>query len=137
MIKFDDEKILLLHQMIIESSGGRDGIRDFNLIDSAINSLYQTYDGVELYPTKEEKGAKLGYSLISNHAFVDGNKRVGLLSMLSFLSINGLKLNYTDDELIDLGLSLADGKIKYQDLLNWIKNHEIKINAEENMFIKD
>lgn len=137
MIKFDDEKILLLHQMIIESSGGRDGIRDFNLIDSAINSLYQTYDGVELYPTKEEKGARLGYSLISNHAFVDGNKRVGLLSMLSFLSINGLKLNYTDDELIDLGLSLADGKIKYQDLLNWIKNHEIKINAEENMFIKD
>ncbi len=137
MIKFDDEKILLLHQMIIESSGGKDGIRDFNLIDSAINSLYQTYDGVELYPTKEEKGARLGYSLISNHAFVDGNKRVGLLSMLSFLSINGLKLNYTDDELIDLGLSLADGKIKYQDLLNWIKNHEIKINAEENMFIKD
>ncbi len=137
MIKFDDEKILLLHQMIIESSGGRDGIRDFNLIDSAINSLYQTYDGVELYPTKEEKAARLGYSLISNHAFVDGNKRVGLLSMLSFLSINGLKLNYTDDELIDLGLSLADGKIKYQDLLNWIKNHEIKINAEENMFIKD
>ncbi len=137
MIKFDDEKILLLHQMIIESSGGRDGIRDFNLIDSAINGLYQTYDGVELYPTKEEKGARLGYSLISNHAFVDGNKRVGLLSMLSFLSINGLKLNYTDDELIDLGLSLADGKIKYQDLLNWIKNHEIKINAEENMFIKD
>lgn len=137
MIKFDDEKILLLHQMIIESSGGRDGIRDFNLIDSAINCLYQTYDGVELYPTKEEKGARLGYSLISNHAFVDGNKRVGLLSMLSFLSINGLKLNYTDDELIDLGLSLADGKIKYQDLLNWIKNHEIKINAEENMFIKD
>ena len=83
MIKFDKEKVLLLQQLVIESSGGSNGVRDFGLLDSAIESVYQTFDGQELYPTKEEKGARLGYTLVSNHAFVDGNKRIGLLVMLS------------------------------------------------------
>ena len=124
MIKFDKDKVLLLQQLVIESSGGSAGVRDFGLLDSAIETAYQTFDGKELYPTKEEKAARLGYNLISNHAFVDGNKRVGLLVMLSFLAINGINLKYTDDELIEIGLSLADGKMKYDELLNWIKSHE-------------
>lgn len=125
MIRFDKEKVLLLQQLIIKSSGGTAGVRDFGLLDSAINSVYQTFDGVELYPSKEEKGARLGFCLVSNHAFVDGNKRIGLLVMLSFLAINGIKMKYTDDELIEIGLALADGKMKYEDLLNWIKEHKI------------
>lgn len=124
MIKFDKDKVLLLQQLVIESSGGSAGVRDFGLLDSAIETAYQTFDGQELYPTKQEKAARLGYNLISNHAFVDGNKRVGLLVMLSFLAINGINLKYTDDELIEIGLSLADGKMKYDELLNWIKSHE-------------
>ena len=124
MIRFDKDKVLLLQQLVIESSGGSAGVRDFGLLDSAIESAYQTFGGVELYPTKEEKGARLGYNLVSNHAFVDGNKRIGLLVMLSFLAINGINLKYTDDELIEIGLSLADGKMKYDELLNWIKSHE-------------
>ena len=92
MIKFDEEKVLLLHQLIIESTGGSYEIRDIKLLDSALSSAFQTFDNKELFPTKEEKGAKLGYSLISNHAFVDGNKRIGLLVMLSFLEINGVHL---------------------------------------------
>ncbi len=124
MIKFDKDKVLLLQQLVIESSGGSAGVRDFGLLDSAIETAYQTFDGQELYPTKQEKAARLGYNLISNHAFVDGNKRVGLLVMLSFLAINGINLKYTDDELIEIGLSLADGKMKYEELLNWIKSHE-------------
>ena len=125
MIRFDKEKVLLLQQLVIESSGGSAGIRDFGLLDSAIESAYQTFDGIELYPTKEEKGARLGYNLVSNHAFVDGNKRIGLLVMLSFLAINGITLRYTDDELVFIGLSLADGKMTYEELLSWIKEHKV------------
>ena len=124
MIKFDKDKVLLLQQLTIESSGGSAGIRDFGLLDSAIESAYQTFDGHELYPTKEEKGARLGYNLVSNHAFVDGNKRIGLLVMLSFLAINGITLKYTDDDLVFVGLSLADGKMTYEELLSWIKEHK-------------
>ncbi len=124
MIKFDKEKVLLLQQLVIESSGGSAGVRDFGLLDSAIESAYQTFDGVELYPTKEEKGARLGYNLVSNHAFIDGNKRIGLLVMLSFLAINGINLKYTDEDLVLIGFSLADGKMTYEELLNWIKEHK-------------
>lgn len=124
MIKFDKEKVLLLHKLVIESSGGSNGVRDVFLLDSALESVFQTFDGKELYPTKEEKGARLGYGLVSNHAFVDGNKRIGLLVMVSFLHINGIKLKFTDDELIDLGLSLASGKTDYRKLLKWIHKHK-------------
>lgn len=124
MIRFDEEKVLLLHQLIIESTGGTNEVRDHKLLDSALNSAFQTFDDKELFPTKEEKGAKLGYSLVGNHAFVDGNKRIGIMVMLSFLEINGIHLSYTDDELIELGLGLASDKISYEDLLTWIKTHK-------------
>lgn len=125
MRHFDKNKVLLLQQLIIESTGGTAGVRDFDLLDSALNSCYQTFDGKELYPTKEEKGARLGFTLVSNHAFVDGNKRIGVLVMLSFLEVNGIKLKFTDDELIELGLGLASGKISYENLLDWILVHKI------------
>lgn len=124
MIKFDKDKVLLLQQLVIESSGGSTGIRDMRLLDSALENAYQTFDGKDLYYTKQEKAAIIGYSLISNHAFVDGNKRIGALVMLSFLKLNGVALKYTDNELIDLCLSTASGKSKYQDVLNWILSHE-------------
>ncbi len=123
MIVFNEEKVLLLQQLIIESSGGSFGVRDTNLLNSALLSVYQTYDGKELYPTKQEKAARLCYALISNHAFLDGNKRIGVLVMLSFLDINGIHLTYTDDELVDLGLGVASGKYLAQDVLDWIKSH--------------
>ena len=127
MIRFDKDKVLLLQQLVIESTGGLAGVRDLGLLDSAIESVYQTFDGEELYKTKEEKGARLGYALVSNHAFLDGNKRVGVLVMLSFLAINGVSLSYIDDELIDLGLDLASGKMEYEDLLEWIHVHKVVV----------
>ena len=83
MIKFSKEKVLLLHDLIAKETGGDAGVRDFGLLDSALESAFQTYDGQELFKTKEEKAAKLGFSLITNHAFVDGNKRIGMYVMLS------------------------------------------------------
>ena len=85
MIKFSKEKILLLHKILAEATGGSVGVRDEAMLDSALESAYAGFGDKEFYPTKEEKGARLGYALISNHAFVDGNKRIGIYVMLSFL----------------------------------------------------
>ena len=124
MIRFSDDKVKLLYKLMIEATGGSFGIRDEGLLNSALDGIFQTFDGKELYPTKEEKGAMLGYSLISNHAFVDGNKRIGVYVMLTFLEVNGIRIECTDDELIELGLGVAAGEISYEELLDWILNHE-------------
>ena len=125
MIKFSKEKILLLHQVMAEATGGDVGVRDEALLESAIENIYATFDGIELYPSKEEKAARLGYSLISNHAFVDGNKRIGIYIMLSFLELNGIKIEATNDEVVNLGLSVADGTVNNDGVLNWINKHKV------------
>ena len=125
MMKFSKEKILLLHQVMAEATGGDVGVRDEALLESAIENIYATFDGVELYPTKEEKAAKLGYSLISNHAFVDGNKRIGMYIMISFLELNGIRIDATNDEVYALGMAVADGTSDNEDILKWIKEHRV------------
>ena len=124
MTRISEEKVKLLYKLMIEATGGSFGIRDENLLNSALNGIFQTFDGKELYPTKEEKGAMLGYSLISNHAFVDGNKRIGVYVMLTFLEVNGIRIECTDNELIELGFGIAAGEINYEEILDWILNHE-------------
>jgi len=124
MMKFSKEKVLLLHQLLAEATGGSVGVRDEGLLDSALESAYAGFGNTEFYPSKEEKGARLGYSLISNHAFVDGNKRIGLYVMMSFLEMNGIRVRCTDDELIYIGLAIADGSMKYEELVDWILEHE-------------
>ena len=124
MIKFSREKVLLLHQLIAEETGGDPNVRDLNLLDSALNSAFQTFDGKELYPTKQEKAARIGYSLISNHAFVDGNKRIGMYVLLTFLETNGIRMELTNEEIARVGLAIAAGSMNYEDLLAWIRDHE-------------
>ncbi len=124
MIKFSKEKILLLHQLIAQETGGDAGVRDYGLLESALESAYQTFGGKELFPSKEEKAAKLGFSLISNHAFVDGNKRIGMYVMLTFLEMNGIHISPSDDDVINLGLAVASGRSYYDDILKWIKRLE-------------
>ena len=128
MTHFDKEKVLLLQKLVIESSGGEFGVRDFDLLDSALQSAYQTFDGKELFPAKEEKAARLGFGLVNNHAFVDGNKRIGLLVMISFLELGGIRINATDDELVEVGLGLATGEISYENLVKWIEMHKQPFN---------
>ena len=124
MIKFSKEKVLLLHQILAEATGGGVGVRDEALLDSALENAFAGFDGEEFYPSKEEKGARLGYTLISNHAFVDGNKRIGVYVMLSFLEMNGIRISCTDEELITVGLSVADGSMGYDQLLQWVIDHK-------------
>lgn len=125
MIRFEKEKVLLLHQILIEQTGGEDGIRDMGLLESALAACDATFDGKELFPTKEEKAARLGSGLIANHAFVDGNKRIGMYVMLTFLEVNGIRLEVSDEEIVRVGLSLAQGKMKNDELLKWIYEHEM------------
>ena len=123
MIKFSQDKVLLLHQLMAEATGGGFGVRDDALLDSALEAAYAGFGNQEFYPSKEEKGARLGYALITNHAFVDGNKRIGVYVMLSFLEMNGIRLSCSDEELVHVGLSVADGSMRYEDLLRWVLDH--------------
>ena len=125
MIKFTQEKVLLLHQIITEATGGDPNVRDIALLDSALESAFATFGGQELYPTKQEKGARIGYALISNHAFVDGNKRIGMYVLLTFLETNGIKIRPTNEEVARVGLAVAAGEMKYEELLDWIIENEI------------
>ena len=120
MVKFTQEKVILLHKLITEETGGDPNIRDIALLNSALESAFATFDGKELYPSKQEKGAHIGFSLISNHAFVDGNKRIGIYIMLVFLEVNGVELDPSDDEVIRVALAVASSEMSYDGLLGWI-----------------
>lgn len=109
--------------MLIQETGGMYGIRDEGLLDSSLNAPFQSFDGKDIYKTIQAKAARLGFSLVNNHAFVDGNKRIGLLVMMTFLEMNGVLLECTNEELIELGLGLASNKLDDKDLLDWIIKH--------------
>ncbi len=119
----DKRQILLLHEDLIEKFGGVCGVRDENLLESAISSPFQTFGGSELYPTLIEKAARLGYGLIKNHPFLDGNKRIGTHAMLVFLALNNFSVKYEDGDLIEIILHVADNTLSYADFLSWLENH--------------
>ncbi len=123
MKRLTKTQILKMHSLLIQKTGGSDGVRDEGLLDSALNLPFQSFDGEDIYKTIQAKAARLGFSLINNHPFVDGNKRIGILAMLVFLEMNGIEIICTDEELIKLGLGVADSSVSYKDLLNWIIDH--------------
>jgi death-on-curing protein len=125
MIKLSNEKVLSLHRLVTEATGGDPNLRDNSLLDSALESAFATFDGGELYKTTEEKGARIGFSLISNHAFVDGNKRIGMLVMLTFLEVNGIRLDIDSGDVAKIGLGVAAGEIGYDELLAFIRERRI------------
>ena len=114
------QQILLLHTQLIRQSGGTDGVRDEGMLDSAISQPLQTFDNMELYPGIVDKAVRLGYGLITNHPFVDGNKRIGTHAMLVTLDINGIELQYQDEDLIQLILKIASGKADDCVLRTWV-----------------
>ncbi len=125
MKRLSKEQILMLHSQLIEVSGGSDGVRDYNLLDSALESPFQSFGGEDFYQTVQAKGARLGYGLIKNHCMVDGKKRIGTHAMLVFLALNGIELKYTQKELYETILKVADGSMEYDDLLQWVLEHEV------------
>lgn len=125
MIYLSIDEILRLHQQIAAATGGSVGLRDFGLLESAVYSAENSFGDTEVYPTVEEKAARLAYAITKNHPFVDGNKRTGVMVMLLTLRLNDVKLQYTQQELISLGLGLADSRLGYEDVLIWIKQHTL------------
>lgn len=124
MILLNVDEIVSLHNKLIDRTDGSSGVRDYGLPESAVYSSESSFADEEVYPTVEEKAARLCYALTNNHAFVDGNKRIGVFTMLMTLRLNSIALDYTQRELITLGLSIADGSCNYDNILIWIKKHK-------------
>lgn len=123
MIVLNKEQVKSLHKTLLEKTGGADGIRDEGLLESAISSPFHTFEGEELFPSPSAKIARIAYGLVSNHPFVDGNKRVGTYVMLVLLELNNIPANFTDDDIIKIGLELASGKMDDKQLLDLIVEH--------------
>ena len=123
MIILSKEQIVSLHKELIEETGGIHGLKDKGMLESALAAPFQTFDGEDLYPSIYQKVARLGFGLANNHAFIDGNKRIGAHAMLIFLLLNGIELKYGQEELSDLFLNIADGKAGYAETLVWIVQH--------------
>ena len=123
MIRLTKKQVISMHQAMISATGGTDGIRDEGLLESALEAPFQTFGGADIYPTLLQKAARLGFSLVSNHPFVDGNKRIGVHTMLVFLELNGVEINCTQAELVEVGLSLASGKLSADMLFEWLGKH--------------
>lgn len=117
------EDILLLHYLSIEDFGGSHGIRDEELLLSAITRPYQTFDGKELYISPIEKASALCESLITNHPFIDGNKRIGLLAAIALLKTHGVETVAIDEDLYSFIIDIATGKNCYDDIVAWFQKH--------------
>ena len=125
-MKFINKRqVLLLHKELIKNFGGSFGVRDENLLDSSLKAPFQTFDNRDLFPSLISKAARLGYGIISNHPFVDGNKRTGTHLMLLFLAINGVELSYNDEDLINIIMKVASSEITAKDLETWIEDRNI------------
>lgn len=118
-----EEQLIYLHDELIRATSGSQGLRDKNLLQSALYSPLQTFDSSELFPTIQQKAARLACGLTQNHPFVDGNKRIGAHAMLVVLELNGIQLHYTQRELADTFLQLAASEIGYDELLAWLTSH--------------
>lgn len=123
MIRLTEQQVLSVHKEMIIATGGTDGTRDIGLLRSALNSPFQSFEGKELLPSLLSKAAALCRSIICDHPFVDGNKRTGIHVMLIFLEINGVQPDYTQEELIGLGLGAASGELDVNAILDWLSSH--------------
>ena len=131
MIKFDKNDVLRLYKKVVDYTGGTFGIRDETMLESALAAPYQTFAGEELYPPIIKKAARLGYGLVRNHPFIDGNKRIGIFVMLVFLSVNNINIEFNDAEIIKMGLDTANGKCDYDDILNIIETKKKTFSQEK------
>ena len=119
----DLETSIKIHSILIERFGGSHGIRDKNLLESALARPFQTFDKKDLYKTPIEKSAALVESIITNHPFIDGNKRFGYVIMRLFLMGEGLDIEATEDEKYNFVIAIAKGDFKYTDICKWIKKY--------------
>jgi len=119
------EEVLELHRLLIEQSGGMAGLRDVNGLESAVAQPLMTFGGEDLYPTLVEKASALGFSLIKNHPFLDGNKRIGHAALETFLVLNGCEIDALVDEQEEVILKVSAGTLDRSDFTEWLRSHVI------------
>ena len=122
-------EVLIIYRRIIAQTGGSLGIRDFNALESALAQPRATYGGEDLYPTIVDKTSSLGFSLIQNHPFIDGNKRIGHAAMETFLILNGFEIDAAVDEQEQVILTIASGNMKRDDFAVWLRAHVVETSA--------
>lgn len=115
------EIVLTLHKRVLERFGGADGVRDEGLLEAAIAQPWQTFDKIDLYPTVEEKAARLCFEIVTQHPFVDGNKRTGALLLGVLLRKNNIQFKPKADNYLKIIMEVASGTKGYEDLLRFIK----------------
>ena len=123
MIILTADEVTELHKKLIMATGGSYGLRDIELLESAVMGCNQTFGGEDLHPSVVEKAARMAFSICMNHPFVDGNKRVAVTALLVILRLNSVPVSYTQQELIALGLGIAEGRIDYDGIVVWIHTH--------------
>lgn len=119
-------EVLEIYSRVMEQSGGSVGILDLGALESAIAQPRMTFNGEELYPTIVEKASALGFSLIQNHPFVDGNKRAGHAAMETFLMLNGYEISASMDEQAEIVLGVASGKVERAEFTDWLQKHVVE-----------
>ena len=120
-------EVVELHRRLLLASGGAAGIRDIRLLESALAQPAATFDGADLHPTLVDKAAALGFSLVANHPFIDGNKRIGHATMEVFLVLNGYEIQASVDDQEHVMLAVASGALDRQQLASWLNQHVAKI----------
>jgi len=126
MIILTTNEVIIMHDKLIAATGGSPGLRDMGLLESAVQGCAQTFGGEDIYPTVIEKAARMAYTICKNHPFIDGNKRVAVTAMLVILRMNDVPISFSQQDLISLGLSIADGSIDYEDIIDWVNVHLVR-----------
>ena len=125
MLYLSVAEVEALHARVLQVAGGSPGIRDRGALESAVAQPQMTFSAADLYPTLVEKAAALGFSLIQNHPFVDGNKRAGQAALEQFLILNGLEIAAQVDEQEQIILKVAAGELKRDDFTAWLQAHVV------------
>jgi len=126
-MRLDTIQVLYLHNLMCKETGGLSGLRDIGALESALYHAYASFEGKDFYPTVEEKAVRQAYGIIRNHPFLDGNKRTSLFVMLVFLELNSIKLYFSQSELVELGVGIAEGKTDSEQITKWIMEHKRNI----------
>lgn len=116
-------EVLQLHSQLIENFGGSHGVRDINALESALKRPFQTFEGVDLYPSIFEKAAALVESILVNHPFIDGNKRTGYGLVRIYLGLYGIEISASIDNRYELIINIASGTMRFEDIVTWLKHH--------------
>jgi len=119
-MRIDESLVMTFHTQLIHRFGGEPGVRDYHMLDSSINAIYQTFDQQDLYPTIIEKVTRMAFNLITAHPFFDGNKRIGLHMLIVYLRFAHIDFCPSADEVIRIGFSIAKSDLTYESLLSWV-----------------